>query len=163
MSFALAGCGPERLGSDWQPIEPRVIAPDFTLPQLDGPSVNLAALRGRIVIMEFWATWCGPCRFSLPSLDVIAKRYRPLGVTVLLINEGEDEARVRAWTRHRFTTPILLDRGQEAGTLYGVRGIPHLLVIDQTGRVAYVHEGYGGGLERSLSLILDQLLGGSHG
>ena len=159
----LMGCGPEGIGSDWKPIQPSVAAPDFTLPQLDGPPVTLSSLKGRVVVMEFWATWCGPCRFSLPSLEVIYRRYRDRGVSVLLINEGEGERAIRAWTRQRFTAPILLDRAQVVGEQYGVRAIPRLFLVDQGGRIVYAHEGYGGGLERSLSLILEQLLGGSHG
>jgi len=161
--FGAVGCGPEGIGSDWKAVQPSIAAPDFTLPQLDGPPVTLSALRGRVVVLEFWATWCGPCRFSLPSLEVIHQRYRNRGVSILLINEGESERAVRQWTGRRFTAPILLDAAQTAGEQYGVRAIPRLFLVDQAGRVVYAHEGYGGGLERSLSLILDRLLAGSHG
>ena len=157
------GCGPEQTGSDWKAIQPSVAASDFTLPQLDGPPVTLSALQGRVVVLEFWATWCGPCRFSLPSLEVIHRRYRARGVSVLLINEGEGEEVIRAWAGQRFTAPILLDSAQTVGEQYRVRAIPRLFLVDQAGRIVYAHEGYGGGLEHSLSQILDQLLGGSHG
>ena len=159
----VAGCGPERIGSDWKAIQPSVAAPDFTLPQLEGPPVTLSALKGRVVVMEFWATWCGPCRFSLPSLEVIHRRYHDRGVSVLLINEGENEREIRRWAGRRFTAPILLDATQEVGERYEVRAIPRLFLVDQTGHIVYAHEGYGGGLEQSLSQILDQLLSGSHG
>ncbi len=108
--------------------------------------------------MEFWATWCGPCRFSLPSLEVIYKRYRNRGVTVLLINDGETPEAVRKWAKRRFTAPILLDQSQEVVNRYGVTGIPRLFIVDQDGRLIYAHEGYGGGLEKNLSLILEELL-----
>ena len=138
-------------------------APDFALPQLDGQTVSLSGLRGRVVLIEFWATWCGPCRFSLPSLDVIFKRYRDRGVTVLLVNQGEEAGKVLAWAGRRFTAPILLDRDGQVGTRYGVQGIPRLFIVDAEGRVAYEHQGYGGGLERNLTLILDERLASSHG
>jgi peroxiredoxin len=156
---ALAGCAPDEITSDWHRIEPRVEAPAFTLTQLDGGPVSLADYRGRVVIMEFWATWCGPCRFSLPSLEVIYKRFKDRGVAVLLLNQDEPPDKVRAWANNKFTAPILLDEGTAVASRYGVRGIPRLFIIDQEGKIVYAHEGYGGGLERNLSLILEELLG----
>ncbi|MBI2104476.1 MAG: TlpA family protein disulfide reductase [Candidatus Omnitrophica bacterium] len=156
--LVLAGCGQQGIGADWKRIEPGVAAIDFELPQLDGPPVKLSDYRGRVVVMEFWATWCGPCRFSLPSLEVIYKRYRDRGMTVLLINEGEEAEVARKWAEKRFTAPILLDRDQAVGARYRVRGIPRLFIVDQAGNLAYAHEGYGGGLERNLTLILDEFL-----
>ncbi len=158
--LAIAGCGPDTISRDWHRVEPPIAAPDFTLPQLGGGAVSLSSLRGRVVGMEFWATWCGPCRFSLPSLDVIYRRYRDRGVTVLLINKGEDAKKVRAWAKRRFAAPILLDQDEEAARRYQVEGIPRLFIVDQTGHLIYAHVGYGGGLERNLSLILEQLLHG---
>jgi len=152
------GCAPDAITPDWTRIEPSVAAPDFTLPQLDGKPVSLSGLRGRVVIMEFWATWCGPCRFSLPSLEVIYKKYRDQGVTVLLINNDEPPEAVRKWAKKRFTAPVLLDEGAAVAARYGVQGIPRLFIVDQEGKLVYAHEGYGGGLERNLSLILEALL-----
>ena len=156
--LAAVGCGPEMIGKDWKRIEPQVAAFDFTLPQLAGDPVNLSDYRGRVVIMEFWATWCGPCRFSLPSLEVIYKKYRDRGVSVLLVNEGETADEITRWAGKRFTAPILLDAQSDVAASYRVQGLPRLFVIGQDGNVLYEHEGYGGGLERSLSLILEQLV-----
>ena len=161
--IALVGCEPNTITPDWHHLEPPVAAPDFTLPQLDATSVTRSDLHGRVVIMEFWATWCGPCRFSLPSLEVIYRRYRKQGVSVLLINEGEAADKVRAWAQRQFTAPILLDQEGRVSGDYGVQGIPRLFIVDQTGQLVYAHEGYGGGLEHNLALILDQLLGAHHG
>jgi peroxiredoxin len=154
----VGGCEPEGIGADWRRIEPKVAAPGFTLPQLSGGQVSLADYRGRVVILEFWATWCGPCRFSVPSLDVVYKRYRDRGLQVLLINEGEEAEKVRRWALRRFTAPILLDQGSRVGARYGVSGIPQLYVVDQEGRLVFAHDGYSGGLERNLKLILEELL-----
>ena len=153
-----SGCASDTITKDWYRMTTPVEAPDFSLQQLDGGTVTLSELRGQIVIVEFWATWCGPCRFSLPSLEVIAKRYRDRGVTVLMINQGESAEAVRAWAGKRFTTPILLDPGTEVGQHYGVSSVPRLFIIDREGRFLYAHQGYGGGLERNLTLILDGLL-----
>ena len=155
------GCQPEGVTSDWHKFESPAPAPDFTLQQLDGGTVRLSELRGRIVIVEFWATWCGPCRFSLPSLDVISKKYQGRGVAVLLINQDETAEAVRTWIGKRITAPILLDEGSMVARLYEVESIPRLVVIDREGRMVYLHQGYGGGLERNLSLILDGLLAGN--
>ena len=159
VAVMLVGCAPPAgLSSDWKQINPPIPAPEFKLAQLDGNPVSLSGLRGRVVILEFWATWCGPCRFSLPSLNTIYKRYRDQGVTVLLINQGEPIDRVRRWVGRRFEAPILLDQEHGIAQLYMISGIPQLFVIDQSGRIVYVHSGYQGGLERSLSLILDRML-----
>lgn len=156
--LALAGCGSEGISSEWKRVPPGVAAEEFTLPQLNGTAVSLSDYRGRVVIMEFWATWCGPCRYSTPSLEVISKRHRDRGVTVLLINEGETLEAIRKWTAKRFTAPILLDEDGKVAGRYGIEGIPALFIVDQAGHLVYRHEGYGGGLERSLELILEELL-----
>jgi len=160
----LSGCAPDTVTSDWHRLEPPIPSAEFTLPQLDGGTVSLSDYRGRVVIMEFWATWCPPCRFSLPSLEVISKRFRDRGVTVLLINEGEEVEQIRLWARRRFTSPILLDAAKHVGERYRVFGLPRLFIVDGSGQIIYTHAGYGGGLERNLTLILDGLLsGGSPG
>ena len=157
--LVVSGCEPRGLTRDWERIDPSVAAVDFSLPQPDGAPIRLSDLKGRVVVMEFWATWCGPCRASLPSLEIIAKRYRRRGVTVLLINEQESASDVRAWTRRRFSASrILLDDDGVVAHQYQVEGIPRLFLVDPNGQVLYEHAGYGGGLERHLTVILDQLL-----
>ena len=158
-ALPIGGCDSSTISSDWKHVEPPLAAPDFTLPQLDSGPVTLSQLHGRVVIMEFWATWCGPCRFSLPSLEVIAKQFRQREVTVLLIDAGESADVIRTWAEHRFrASSILLDQDDRVGRLYRVEGIPRLFIVDQAGRIVYAHAGYGGGLERNLTLILNELL-----
>ena len=154
----LCGCGPAQLSEEWQRIANPVEAPDFTLNALSGPPVTLSSLRGRIVIMEFWATWCGPCRMSTPSLEAIYREHRAKPVTVLLINAGDDAEKIRQWAGNRFTAPILLDSEGAVRRQYGISGIPHLFIVDRQGRVVYDKTGYGGGLEQNLRLIIKQLL-----
>ena len=151
-----AGCGTET--TDWAPLEPRVPAPDFVLPALDGGPVRLSDLRGNLVVIEFWATWCGPCRYSTPSLEVIFRRFRDRGVSVLLVNQGESAEQITRWSERRFTAPILLDQEFRVAKHYGLQGIPRLFVIDREGRIVYDKSGYGGGLEQNLRVILTQLL-----
>lgn len=153
----VCGCGPQGITADWHRIEPPRPAPEFRLPQVDGASVSLADYQGQVVIMEFWATWCRPCRFSLPSLETLYREYRDRGATVLLINQGESVETIERWTEQRYTAPMLLDDGRVSAR-FGVAGIPWLVVIDQGGRLVYEHRGYGGGLERNLRLIVSELL-----
>ena len=155
---AVCGCKSAGLTPDWHRVDPPTAAPDFSLTQLDGQPAKLSEYRGRVVIMEFWATWCGPCRYAMPSLDAIYRRFRDRGVTVLLINQGESAQQIRAWARRRVKAPILLDREQAVSRRYGLRGLPQLFVIDQQGQIAFAHGGYGGGLEMNLTLILNELL-----
>ncbi len=154
--YSLTGCQSET--SRWKPLTTPVAAPDFTLPALTGSTVTLSGLRGQVVVMEFWATWCGPCQYSSPSLEVISRRFRGRGVTVLLINKGERAETVRAWAKGRFTTPILLDEHEQVAALYGIEALPQLFIIDQEGNIQYAESGYIGGLERNLNSILNQML-----
>ena len=153
-----ASCGPDGLSKEWERVEPPAPAADFSLQALDGSTVSLSSQKGRIVLLEFWATWCGPCRFSTPSLDVIYRKYKDRGVSVLLVNHGEEADVIRKWAKTRFVAPILLDPQKQVTFLYQADALPKLFVIDQQGRIVYVHEGYGGGLEASLKLILDEML-----
>ncbi|MBI4343845.1 MAG: TlpA family protein disulfide reductase [Candidatus Omnitrophica bacterium] len=161
----LAGCGPSYI--TWQPVEPSPLAQDFSLPDLNGALVALSDFEGQIVIMEFWATWCGPCRMTTPSLEHIYRKFREQGVAVLLVNEKESPDTIQAWARGRFTAPILLDREGRVGERYSVWGLPRLLVIDQEGYIRFNEEGYGGGLERNLELIIkalqEEAAGAAHG
>ncbi len=144
--------------SDWTPLDPRPAAPEFDLQTLRGETVRLSEYRGRVVVMEFWATWCGPCRYSTPSLEVIYRMFRNRGVVVLLINQGETAETIQRWAEKRFTAPILLDREFQVARLYGVHSIPRLFVIDQEGRIVYDKSGYRGGLESNLTAVLSRLL-----
>jgi peroxiredoxin len=158
LAVAGAGCGAET--SDWTPLPQPMAAPDFSLPRLGGGSLRLAELRGRVVLMEFWATWCAPCRYSTPSMDVTYRKFRGQGVEVLLINAGESEETVRQWAGARFAAPILLDRDGAAQAAFAVVGLPTLFVIDREGMIRYVQSGYAGGLERNLRVVLKDLLHG---
>ena len=155
-----SGCQPGGLSDEWHRLEQPVAAPDFTLPRLDGSSVTLSGLRGKGVIMDFWATWCGPCRMSTPSLEAIYREHKDRPVTVLLVNAGETADEVRKWAKQRFTAPILLDTAGVVRRQYGISGIPKLFVINQQGQIVYAHSGYGGGLEQSLRAIIQELLTG---
>jgi thiol-disulfide isomerase/thioredoxin len=120
-------------------------APDFSLTDLDGKTVSLSSLKGKVVILDFWATWCGPCKKSMPLLDKFYTDKRPKDVEIYGVNVWErngNTSGVKPFiTDHQFHFPVLLGNNEIADA-YGVRGIPTLVVIDKEGKLAYRHVGY---------------------
>ncbi len=118
-------------------------APDFELPNLTGETVSLSEHRGRIVLLNFWATWCKPCVKEMPAMQKVYEELRDQGFVVLAINELEDEAKVRAHiSEHGHTFPVLLDQNNRVANMYGVRGLPVSVFVDESGRVTeYVKGG----------------------
>ena len=120
------------------PIEPRPEAPDFTLVDMDGVTYHLAELRGRPVIVNFWATWCPPCRDELPSMQRAWLTFRDQGVAMVAINVGEDEETIFPFTAdYPVEFPLLLDRDGAVVGQWPVRGLPSTFIVDPQGRVAY--------------------------
>ena len=94
-------------------------APDFTLKSLQGSNLRLNEYRGQVVLLNFWASWCGPCRQEMPILDRIHKRYTDAGFAVLSVNVEGDEAPARALASETHVTfPVLIDEGQRVSELY---------------------------------------------
>jgi peroxiredoxin len=120
------------------PIDPRPEAPEFTLVDMDGVTYRLAELRGRPVVVNFWATWCPPCRDELPSMQRAWLTFREQGVAMLAINVGEDEETIFPFTaNYPVEFPLLLDRDGAVIGQWPVRGLPSTFVVDPQGRVAY--------------------------
>lgn len=118
-------------------------APDFRLPARDGGEVRLSDLRGQVVMINFWATWCGPCRQEMPLLEQIHAKYEPLGFTLLGVNVEPDSDEAQAWlTKVPVTFPILFDRDNAVSASFGVEAMPSSVLIDREGRVRHVHRGY---------------------
>ena len=117
-------------------------APDFTLTDLDGNTVTLSALQGQVVILNFWATWCGPCRLEMPLLQATADTYRDQGLTVLAVDLDDPLADVQDFrTELGLTFPLLLDPGTTVTDLYRVRGWPTSYIINRDGVVDRQHIG----------------------
>jgi peroxiredoxin len=119
-------------------------APEFTLPDLEGRPVALAGLRGRVVVVEFWASWCAPCGTMLPALDALARRYPTSEVTVLAVSVDHSRAAAEALLADRVGTPtltVLHDRSSEVLARYGVDGLPATYVIDPAGTIRLVEDG----------------------
>ncbi len=125
-----------------------VTAPDFTLRTLNGPNLRLQEQRGHVVLVNFWATWCGPCRKEMPHLNRIADKYRASGLVLLGVNVDDDvqnASDVAGKLGVKF--PVLLDTDKKVSRLYDLNSMPSTLVIDRAGRVRYLHRGYQDGYE----------------
>jgi len=126
-----------------KPVAPEVeaIAPDFELQSLSGKSVTLSSLRGRPVIVNFWATWCAPCILEMPNLEKFYQRYAG-EFEILAVNAGESEEDVRRFVEKiGVTFPILLDPQIETQFLYRVRGLPTTFIVNGDGIIEAVHLG----------------------
>jgi peroxiredoxin len=108
---------------------------DFTLKDLQSKLWTLSALRGKVVLVNFWATWCPPCRKEMPDLETLAKKFADQGLVVLSISD-EDAAKVTSYIlQHNITYPILLDPGRKASDAFHVEGIPQSFVFNREGRL----------------------------
>lgn len=112
-------------------------AREFTLRDAKGESFTLASLRGKVVLLNFWATWCGPCRTEMPFLDRLQKDYKDQGLVVLGITDEEPELAQRFLVTNHISFPSLFDRQQEVAALYQVIAIPTILVINREGKIVF--------------------------
>lgn len=109
-------------------------APDFMLPGLDGTMVTLDQYRGSPVLLNFWATWCGPCRTEMPFLEEVYREWEEKGLVMLAVNVGETAATVQSFMdENGFTMPVLLDRTQATSRNYNITGIPTTFILDKDG------------------------------
>lgn len=117
-------------------------APDFRLPSLDGQSISPADFKGDVVVIELWASWCGPCRIQARFLEELHKEFDGRGVHFLAINSGESETTARAYQQKTpFPYPVLLDPRETVRARYRSRGLPTLLVVDRSGAVSMLKAG----------------------
>jgi peroxiredoxin len=145
-------------GSPAQAAAPTA-APDFSLPARDGSAVRLSDLRGQVVMLNFWATWCGPCRQEMPLLEQIHAKYEPLGFTLLGVNVEPDSAPAKEWLKGTpVSFPILFDRENAVSAQFGVEAMPSSVLIDREGRVRHVHRGYKPGDESTYADLIRSLV-----
>jgi peroxiredoxin len=132
-------------------------APAFKLPGLEGKTVSVADLKGKVVIIDFWATWCGPCKLSLPHLDKLYQAEKGNDLKVFAIDEQEDPKDVAAFvTQTKLGVPVLLDRDGKVGEAYGVEGIPQTVVIGKDGKVKKVFVGFSETLPEMLAKQVEE-------
>ena len=120
------------------PVEGQPMAADFTLNDIDDNVHRLSDYRGKVVIVNFWATWCPPCRFELPSMERLWQAVQNKDVVMLAINIGEDADTIFTFTTdYPVTFPLLMDLDSSVLQQYPVLGVPTSFVIDPTGRIIY--------------------------
>ncbi len=113
------------------------LAPDFAVPDLGGRTVRLSALRGKVVLLNLWTTWCPPCRDEMPSMERLHQRLRGRDFQLLAVSQDEDGRRVvESFVREmKLSFPVLVDPERQVGERYGVWGYPETFLIDREGRI----------------------------
>lgn len=123
-------------------------AADFTLTTNAGSNLRLSEQRGNVVMLNFWASWCGPCRQEMPLLDAMSQRYSGVGFILLGVDVEEDNTDAKKIIKDlKISYPILFDTEQKVSKLYSVDTMPTTVMIDKKGKVRYVNHGYKAGDE----------------
>jgi len=130
-------------------------APDFALKSSSGENLRLSEYRGDVVMINFWATWCGPCRQEMPLLDELYSRYQRVGFNLLGVNIDDDSSRAMDMINELGVSfPVLFDATKEVSRLYQVDAMPVTVIVDREGNIRHVHQGYKPGYEQK---YLDQI------
>ena len=140
-------------------------APAWALKSLEGKPVALADFKGKVVVMDFFGSWCGPCRLEMPLVQKVYERYRNRGVVFLGMNweqpgdPGERMAKVKAFiTENQYSFPIVIDHDRVAGDSYQITGFPTLFVVDKKGQIRFRNVGADPGIERILADQIDSVM-----
>lgn len=150
----LLATGPARAG-----VQADAPAPDFTLRQHGGGALRLGEQRGRVVLVNFWASWCGPCRLELPQLNRLHDAYRGAGLVLLGVNVDEDPAAAAAVARRQgLRFPVLLDSDKAVVRRWDLGSMPATVLIDRDGRVRHVHRGWRDGLDATYERQIRELI-----
>jgi peroxiredoxin len=112
-----------------------VQASGFTLTALDGKTYTLDGLRGKVVLLNFWATWCPPCRREMPDMEKLYQRFSSKGLVVLAVSDEKRETVEEFLAKQNYTFPVLLDAGRTVNTAFGIEGIPNSFLFDRNGKL----------------------------
>ena len=134
-------------------------APNFTLKSLSGKNLRLSEMAGNVVLINFWASWCGPCRQEMPLLNDLHNKYEALGFTVLGVNVEEQSDNARGFINDfPVDFPILLDDRNQVSKMYNVIAMPTTVVVDRDGNMRYLHKGYKPGDEKQYRKMVKELI-----
>jgi peroxiredoxin len=134
-------------------------APDFTLKSRSGENIKLSELRGNVVMVNFWASWCGPCRQEMPLLQQLYERYKDMGFTLLGVNVDEEPgAGDKVLKEIPVSFPVLYDSKNQVSQTYNVKAMPSTFMIDRDGKVRHLHKGYMPGYEDEYQQQIRSLL-----
>ena len=134
-------------------------AADFTLKSNTGKNLRLSDFRGQVVMINFWASWCGPCRQEMPILDQLYKRYGKLGFTLLGVNVEQDSSKANAYLKDiPVSFPILYDTANQTSKLYNVNAMPTTVMVDRNGNMRFIHHGYKPGYEKDYKKQIKALI-----
>lgn len=135
------------------------VAPDFTLKSTQGSNVRLSEQRGEVILLNFWASWCGPCRQEMPKLVELQQRYSKLGFTVLGVNVDKDSALAQKLLKDiPVNFPVLLDNTGDVSARYEVNAMPTTVIIDRDGNMRFRHRGYQPGYEDEYEKQIKELI-----
>lgn len=134
-------------------------APDFTLKSNQGTNIRLEELRGEVVMLNFWASWCGPCRQEMPLMNDIYSKYQDLGFTILAVNVDENQADAdRFLSAVPVEFPVVYDATSKVSEMYEVDAMPTTVMIDRDGNKRFLHRGYKPGYEDDYAAQVKQLI-----
>lgn len=135
------------------------IAPDFTLKSNHGDNLRLSEHRGEVILLNFWASWCGPCRQEMPLLNAINERYSKLGFSVIGVNVDKDSSLADKLLKDiPVAFPVLYDNLSQVSGSYDVSAMPTTVLIDRDGNMRYIHKGYKSGLEQTYEQQIRELV-----
>jgi peroxiredoxin len=153
LGLSLAAATPQALLA--ASVGPGSAAPGFQLPAAAGNPVGMDDLKGQVVLINFWASWCGPCRQEMPLLEQMYRKYKAAGFTLLGVNVEPKSVDALGFLKSTpVSFPILFDTQSKVSTLYEVSGMPSTVIVDRKGKVRYIHHGYKPGDE---SEYMDQI------
>lgn len=134
-------------------------APDFTLKTTAGDNLRLSEHRGEVILLNFWASWCGPCRQEMPQLEALQARYSKLGFNVVGVNVDKDSAlATRLLQDIPVSFPVLLDNAGGVSASYNISAMPTTVLIDRDGNMRFLHKGYQPGYEQAYEQQIKQLI-----
>jgi len=134
-------------------------AAEFSLPAVNGETVTLQSFRGKVVLLNFWATWCGPCREELPELARVQEKFRQRGLAVVAVTVDNELENVRSFLKkYDIKLQALCDKKKKVANAYAVEKMPSSYLIDRTGVIRFIHRGYSPEELKRIENEIDELL-----